>query len=197
MASPLEITIRYPAPKPDIERLFDALSIIPAKMDPNLTKPPASAGPFFVADYKPGEYVRLARNPNYFMRPALDSIRIDIQPNPDIELTRFLRGELDLINKVEPANFDRIAKEQPAAARNLGPSLDSEFMWFNQAPSTTVPAWKRKWFTSMAFRQAIRDSIHRDDIARIVFRGHAHPAAGPVSPANKFWFNAALKPLPY
>ena len=46
-----------------------------------------------MADYKPGEYVQgLARNPNYFMRPALDSIRIDIQPNHDIEVTRFLRG---------------------------------------------------------------------------------------------------------
>src|SRR6202044_632324 len=50
---------------------------------------------------------------------------------------------------------------------------------------------------SPPFPQAKSDSIHRDDIARIVFRGHAHPAAGPVSPANKFWFNAALKPLPY
>jgi peptide/nickel transport system substrate-binding protein len=188
VTSPLDITIRYPAPKPDIERLFDALSIVPAKIE----KIPASAGPFYVADYKSGEYVRLARNPNYFMRPALDSIRIDIQPNHDIEVTRFLRGELDLINQVDPTNFDRIP-----GARSFGPSLDSEFLWFNQAPSATVPAWKRKWFTSTAFRQAISESIHRDDIARIVYRGHAHPAAGPVSPANKFWFNAALKPLAF
>ena len=60
-----------------------------------------------------------------------------------------------------------------------------------------MPAWKRKWFTSTAFRQAISESIHRDDIARIVYRGHAHPAAGPVSPANKFWFDAALTPLAF
>jgi peptide/nickel transport system substrate-binding protein len=187
VTSPLDVTVRYPAPKPDIERLFDALSITPVKME----KIPASAGPFYVADYKPGEYVRLARNPNYFMRPALDSIRIDIQPNHDIELTRFQRGELDLLNQVDPASFSRVA------GRNLGPSLDSEFIWFNQAPSAAVPAWKRKWFTSTAFRQAISDSIHREDIARIVYRGFAHPAAGPVSPANKFWFNAALKPLAF
>ena len=191
--SPLEISIRYPAPKPDIERLFDALSIVPLKA----ARIPASAGPYFVAEYRSGESLRLSRNPHYWMRPALDSIRIDIQPNHDIELTRFLRGELDLIDKLEPAGFDRVVKEQPAAARNLGSSLDSEFIWFNQAPSPTVPEWKRKWFTSKAFRRAVSESIRRDDIARIVFRGHAHPAAGPISPANKFWFNAALKPLPY
>jgi len=31
----------------------------------------------------------------------------------------------------------------------------------------------------------------------VVFRGHAQPAVGPVSPANKFWFNAKLKPENY
>jgi peptide/nickel transport system substrate-binding protein len=56
-----------------------------------------------------------------------------------------------------------------------------------------MPDWKRKWFTSPAFRHGISNAIHRDDIARIVYRGHAHPAASPVSTANKFWFNAALK----
>ena len=193
VVSPLEITVRYPAPKPDLERLFDGLSIVPA----GAAKIPASAGPYYVSDYRPGESVRLTRNPFSAEKPALDSIRIDIQPNRDIELTRFLRGELHLISKLEPESFDRVAKEKPSAARNLGASLNSEFLWFNQAPSSAVPEWKRRWFTSTAFRHAVSESIHREDMARIVFRGHAHPASGPVSPANKFWFNAALKPLPY
>ncbi len=88
-------------------------------------------------------------------------------------------------------------KEKSVAARNLGASLDSEFLWFNQSPSGGVPDWKRKWFSSAAFRHAISASIHRDDIARIVFRGHAHPAAGPFSPSNRYWYDASLKPLPF
>lgn len=197
VVSPVEITIRYPQPKPGLDRLFDVLSIVPEKAD----KLPASAGPFFVAEYRAGDFVRLARNPNYWKRdaagkhlPYLDSIRIDIQPNRDIELTRFLRGETQLIDKVEPESFERIVKEKPAAARNLGASLDSEFVWFNQSPSGAMPEWKRNWFRSAAFRHAIGMSIHRDDIARIVFRGYAHPAAGPISTSNRFWFNASLKP---
>lgn len=197
--SPLEIAIHYPQPKPDIDRLFDSLSIVPATAAPL----PASAGPFFVAEYKPGDFVRLARNPNYWKRdaagkqlPYLDSIRIDIQPNREIELTRFLRGELHLINKLDPENFDRIIKDKPAAARDLGASLDSEILFFNQAPSPSVPVWKHQWFTSAIFRRAVSASIHRDDIARVVFRGHAHPAAGPVSSSNRFWFDAGLKSPP-
>lgn len=196
--SPLDIAIRYRQPKPGIDRLFDGLSIIPA----NPAKLPASAGPFFVSEYQPGDYVRLARNPNYWKRdaagrrlPYLDSIRIDIQPNRDIELTRFLRGETQVVESLDPESFDRVSRLKPAAARNLGPSLDSEFLWFNQSPSPAIPEWKRKWFTSAAFRHAVSLSIRRDDMARIVYRSHAHPAPGPVSTANRFWFNAALKPL--
>jgi peptide/nickel transport system substrate-binding protein len=203
--SPREIAIRYAQPKPDVDRLFDSLSIAPRNMGSlNLGALPPSAGPFFVSEYRPADYVRLARNPNYWKRdsagrqlPYLDSIRIDIQANHDIELTRFLRGETQIVNKVNPENFDRIAHEMPAAARDSGVSLDSEFLWFNNAPSAAVPEWKRKWFSSVAFRHAVSASIHREDLARIVFRSHAHPAAGPVSPANRFWFNNALKPLPF
>jgi peptide/nickel transport system substrate-binding protein len=31
----------------------------------------------------------------------------------------------------------------------------------------------------------------------VVFNSHATPAAGPVSPANRFWFNSKLQPMPY
>jgi len=196
-ANARDITIRYKSPKANIDRLFDQLGITPARSG----KLPASAGPFFVSEYRPGEYVRLSRNPYYWKRdpeghqlPYLDSVRVDIQTNHDIELARFLRGESQMITRIEPDAFDRVSKEKPGAARNLGASFDSEFLWFNESPSKTLPDWKRRWFTSAAFRHAISGAIHRDDIARIVFRGHAHPAAGPISTANAFWFNRSLKP---
>jgi peptide/nickel transport system substrate-binding protein len=193
--SPLDIVISYPQPRPGLDRIFDQLSIIPA----NAGKLPASAGPFYVAEYKPGQFVRLARNPHYWKhgQPYLDSVRIDIQPNREIEVTRFLRGETHLINKVDPETFERVSKEKPGMVRDLGASFDPEFLWFNQAPSAAIPDYKKKWFGSAAFRHAISESIHREDIARIVFRSYAHPAAGPFSPSNRFWFNASLKPLSF
>jgi peptide/nickel transport system substrate-binding protein len=32
-------------------------------------------------------------------------------------------------------------------------------------------------------------------LARIAYKGRAHPAVGPLSPANRFWFNPELKPV--
>src|SRR6266496_3471515 len=55
-----------------------------------------------------------------------------------------------------------------------------------------IPGYKRKWFRSTNFRRAISLAINREDLARIVFNGHARPAVGPISPANTFWFNHDL-----
>jgi len=197
VANPREITLRYKAPKPGIDRLFDSVGIAP----PVQSKLPPSSGAFFVAEYQPGTFVLLRRNSHYFKRdakgvqlPYLDSIRLDIQANADIALTRYQRGEFHLINKLDADSFDRLQKTQNNSVRSLGPSLDPEFIWFNQAPAKTLPEWKRAWFTSAAFRHAVSSAIRREDMARIVFKGHAHPAVGPISPANRFWVNAALKP---
>lgn len=192
--SPLDLEVRYKDFKPRIDRIFDEIAIVPAAP----AKLPASAGPFFVEKYIPGQFVQLARNPHYWKSPLprLDSIRIDIQGTSQIVLNRFLQGELHLIDRPSPEVFAQIAKRMPNAARDLGPSLDSEFFWFNETTTTKLPAFRHAWYNSALFRRAISMAVHRDDIARNVYRGYAHPAAGPESPADKFWFNSALQPLP-
>ena len=199
--SPRDLLIRYRAVKPGLDRLFDQLAIAPKDRAGRL---PASAGPFFVAEYNPGSTIILRRNPWYWKRdnagahlPYFDSIRIDIQTNRDLQLARFERGESDLIDALNPETFERLTKTRPGTAYDAGASLDSQFLWFNQAPSASVPDWKRKWFSSALFRHAISSSIHREDLIRIVYKGHAHAAAGPISTANRFWFNARLRPLAY
>ncbi len=66
VASPRDITLRYKSPKTGLDRLFDQLGIVPA----STAKFPATAGPFSVAEYQAGSFVRLARNPNYWKRDS-------------------------------------------------------------------------------------------------------------------------------
>ena len=146
----------------------------------------------------------LKRNPNYWKTdaqgrklPYLDSIQLDIQPNRDVEMLRFKRGEIDLVNSLDSEYFDKLGATSPQLVHDAGPSLDSEQMWFNEVAKAPLPEYKKNWFRSTAFRRAISEAINRDDLSRVVFRGHAQAAVGPVSPANKFWFNAKLKPEVY
>lgn len=199
--SPTQISITFPAPIAGLDRQFDQVAILSAHSP---KKEMAVLGPFMVADYKPGATLLLRRNPNYWKTdqggrrlPYLDSIKLDIQPNRDIEMLRFKRHEIDLINSLDSEYFDKLASDSPQLAHDAGPSLDSEQMWFNQVAKSPVPEYKKAWFRSTAFRRAISAAINRDDLAKVVFRGHAQPAMGPFSPANKFWFNAKLKPTIY
>lgn len=199
--APDEIAIIFPAPLAGIEHLFDQVAIMSAHSP---KKEAAVLGPFMVAEYKAGSSLLLRGNPNYWKKdaqgrrlPYLDSIRIDIQPNRDVEMLRFKRGELDLINILDSDYFDRLAASSPQLVHDAGASLDSEFMWFNQVGSAPIPDYKRAWFRSTNFRRAISQAINRDDLSRVVYNGHAQPAVGPVSPANKFWFNSQLKAEPY
>jgi peptide/nickel transport system substrate-binding protein len=114
-----------------------------------------------------------------------------------MEMVRFSRGELDLINNLAPDNFERLKREMPSAVTDVGPSLESEMLWFNQAPGAPMPEYKKAWFRSTAFRLAMLEAINRQDLCRVVYHGHASPSVGPVSPANHYWYNSRLKSIPF
>jgi peptide/nickel transport system substrate-binding protein len=192
------VMVRFPAPVAALAMQFDQVAMLSAH---SAAKESAVLGPFELGEYKPGAYVLLRRNPNYWKRdsngkalPYLDSIRLDIQQNRELELLRFRRGELDVVNRLDPDMFDRLSLEMPQAVVDAGPSLDWETVFFNQVDNAPLPEYKRRWFRSDDFRHAISEGIRRDDMIRIVYRGHARAAVGPVSPANRFWLNPAIQP---
>ena len=199
--APDRITVVFPAPVAGLDRLFDQVAILSSRSP---KKEAAALGPFVVAHYTPGTEVVLERNPCYWKTdsrgrrlPYLDTIHLDIQQSREIELVRFTRGELHLINTIDPEMFSRLERQEPPLVHDAGPSLESEMMWFNQNPSAPLPDYEKAWFRSQNFRRAVSAAINRADICRVVYYGHAQPAAGPISPANRFWFDATLKPHPF
>ena len=199
--APNKIAITFPAPVAGLDRLFDQVAMMSSKSP---KKEMAVLGPYYVAENKAGAYLILQRNPSYWKHdaagrqlPYIDSVRLDIQQNRDLELLRLERGEIDLVNSIDAEYYEKLRSEKPALAHDAGPSLDSEHIWFNQVPSAPVSDYKKAWFQSTNFRRAISDSINREDLARIAFRGHARAAVGIVSPANQFWFNSKLQSHPF
>jgi len=198
VSAPDALTVRFPAPVSALALQFDQMAI---ECRHAAKGQPPVAGPFAVAEYKGGNYVLLKRNEHYWKRaadghtlPYAATVRLDIQQNRDLEALWFRRGQIHFIGKLDPELYDVLSRESPASVHDSGPSLDWLQLWFNQVPSAPIPAPRKAWFASNAFRRAISFAINREDICRVVYHGHAKPAAGPVSPSNKLWFNAALKP---
>ncbi len=192
------VTVEFPAPAGDIERMFDQVAIVSAKA---ARRPAPGLGPFLIAERRSGAFILLRRNPAYWKRdangrplPRADSIRMEIEPNRDLEVLRFLRGETALIDSLTPDLFDRLRGEAPGTAFDAGPTLQTDFLWFNEAGGAPVSEAAKGWFRSSAFRRAVSEAINRGDLCRVVYRGHATPAVGLVSPANREWFNERLRP---
>ena len=198
---PSSVMIRFSGVVAALDAQFDGVTIVSPKSPDKET---VVLGPFMVAEYKPGSYVLLKKNPNYWRHdergvrlPYLDSVRLDIQENRETELLRFRRGGLDMVNRLAPDLFDQLAMQAPKAVLDSGPSLDWEIVFFNQVRRAPLPDYKKQWFRSNNFRKAISEAINRNDICRVVYRGHARPAGGPVSPSNPEWLNPKVKPDAY
>jgi peptide/nickel transport system substrate-binding protein len=179
-----------------IGKVFDEIAIEPAE---RASEGRVTAGPFVVADYRRSQYVRLRRNPHYSEPdskgaglPYAAGIRLDILDNHEQEIRLFERGEYDVIDSLPPDYFGLLKQKIPNAVRDLGPSLNTEQMWFNQSPGAPLPQWEKAWFQSQAFRVAISRAIHRADLARIAYEGHATPAYSFISPADCAWYNQAI-----
>jgi peptide/nickel transport system substrate-binding protein len=192
-----EIAVMFPEPIAGVARLFDQVAIM-SHSSPLRER--AVLGPFRIADYQAGSYILLSRNPNYWKAdrghrlPYLDAMRLEIQQNREAELLRFRRGQIDLISSLDPDQFEQLAAEDRTSVTDAGPTLEGEMMWFNMNAAAPIPASRKAWFRSRNFRLAISHAIHRDDLSRVVYRGHAQPGIGPFSSANLFWFNRSLQP---
>lgn len=195
------IRVLFPAPVANLVELFDEVTIVSAQ-SPNHRE--AVLGPFVLKDYRPGVSVTLQKNPYYWKRdhdgkrlPYLDRVILNIQRNEQIEVLRFQRGQIHLIPSLSPTAFERFTATGDSSVKDGGPSLDVDFLWFNQNPKAPLPEKKLRWFQSRSFRLAISEGINREDLSRIAFQGRATPAASMTSPANRFWYNRGLSTPKY
>ena len=193
---PLTIRLHLPRRIVSIGKVFDEIAIEPGGRS---TESRITAGPFVLSDYKRGDSIRLQRNPYYWKHdasgaplPYLPSLRLDILGNREQDQVRFVRGRYQLIDSVAAENYNLLARSNPQSMHDLGPSLNTEQMWFNQAPGAPLPAWEKAWFQNRSFRMAVSIAINRADLARIAYDGHATPANGFISPANKLWYDPHL-----
>ena len=190
------VVIHLPKRVIAIGKVFDEIAIEPANRP---SEGRVTSGPFVVADYRRSQYVRLRRNPHYAGKdsagnplPYASGVRLDILENTEQEIRLLQRGDLDLIDSLPPDYFELLRKRAPALVRDLGASLNTEQMWFNESPASPLPAWEKAWFQNRAFRVAVSQAIHRADLARIAYLGHATPAWSFISPANSLWYNRSL-----
>jgi peptide/nickel transport system substrate-binding protein len=162
-------------------------------------------GPFIMQSYTPGERIVFLRNPRYWKVDAqgnrLPYLARHVQlivANLDALRLKFQAGETDVYT-VRPRDFAEFkAREQPDkyTIYEPGPTASTEFLVLNANPQGIKPP-KLTWFSNAKFRQALSYAIDRSAVASQVYGGRAQPQFGPITPANKAFFNPKVKQYPH
>ena len=209
------VSIRFPSAFGPGLRVLDNLPIYPRHLLEQsvndgtfakawgVTTPPAKIaglGPFMLREYQAGQRLVFERNPYYWRKdasgarlPYLDRVTLEIVADQNAEVLRLQSGQIDCIqSEVRPEDYATL-KQTASTGRvrlyDLGPGLDADSFWFNLRNDAKIPGARRAWLQHVELRRAIAEAVDRTRFADTVFFGAAVPVFGPVSPANKIWFD--------
>jgi peptide/nickel transport system substrate-binding protein len=124
--------------------------VTPAQM----RKHPIGTGPYEFVEFKPNEYIKVAKNPDYWKpgRPYLDGIEYPIIPNRSTAILAFLSGKVDMtfpFNVTVPLLKD-IRSEAPQALCELASTGVARSLLVNRnAPPFDNPDIRRAMALSL------------------------------------------------
>ncbi|MFN3649194.1 MAG: ABC transporter substrate-binding protein [Armatimonadota bacterium] len=165
-----------------------------------------SSGAWVISEYLPDQRVVLTRNPHSWLRsddgkplPFLDRWTIAILSDFNQAGQRFYAGRLD-VQAVPIYQYEEIKRGEATGnyrVVNAGPGWGFNYLGFNLNPNAGIDKNLVKLFQDVRFRRAISHAVNRKRIADEVFAGLARPLYGPVSPANRQFYDPAIPKFTY
>lgn len=149
---------------------------------------PVGTGAFRVAEFVPGSFVRLERNPDYWGgEPKLAGIVFSIVPDPNTQLAQVLAGELDMVSVSNPALLAGVENNP-----NLEVLEQSQNLYYFVALNQTDER-----FQDVRVRQALLYAIDRPAIIASVLKGYGEVATGPIAPLQQALYNPDVPDYPF
>jgi len=147
----------------------------------NLQLETNGTGPFYIAEFVAGNYIRLRKNADYFVAglPYLDEIKMMIMPEEVTRVSALRNGDVDIAKISEPLSLNQLASDKFVIYRT--PVLSYYLLGFN---TTRGPLSKPE------VRNALSYAVNREMIVKAVAFDEA-TVTGPLNPELDFW---ALQP---
>jgi peptide/nickel transport system substrate-binding protein len=143
---------------------------------------PIGTGPFKFVEFKPNEYIKVARNPDYWKpgRPYLDGIEYRIVPNRSTAILAFIAGQFDVTwpYSVTPPLVRDIKKEAANATCVLATNNGTTNLLLNR---------DKPPFDNADLRKALALAIDRKSFIDIMTEGQAKIGAAMLPPPEGLW----------
>jgi peptide/nickel transport system substrate-binding protein len=180
-----EATLHLKRPQPALLALLASgdTPIYPCHVSPrDMRQHPIGTGPFRFVEYKPNQYIKVARNPDYWKpgRPYLDGIEYTIIPNRSTAILAFIAGNFDMTFPYEvtiPLLKD-IKTQAPKAHCDVGMASESIGMLVNRTVSP---------FDNADLRRAMALAIDRRSFIDILGQGEGEIGGALMPPPEGVW----------
>ncbi len=183
--SNLEATFQLKRPQPALLTLLASgySPIYPCHVSPaQMRQRPIGTGPFKFAEFKPNEYIKVARNPDYWKpdRPYLDGVEYTIVTNRSTAVLGFLAGQFDLTWpwSITPALMRDIKNQLPQANCELRPNNGTNNLLLNR---------DKPPFDNAELRKAMMLTIDRKAFIDILTEGEGKIGAAMLPPPAGLW----------
>ncbi|MBI1798681.1 MAG: ABC transporter substrate-binding protein [Candidatus Eisenbacteria bacterium] len=172
-----------------------------------------TSGAWRLSRHVPGERTVLVPNPWWFgvdragqRLPYLDEVVFEVVPDQNTAALKFQAGDVDGLDNVKPEDYglyQREAKTGGFTLYDIGPSLISNFVWFNlnrvRLPrpgralgDPVVGRVRHAWFSDPLFRRAVSKAIDREAIIRSTLFGFGFKNWSTMTRGNREWFSPEL-----
>ena len=143
---------------------------------------PIGTGPFKFVEYKRNEYIKFAKNPDYWKKgfPYLDAIEWTIIPNRSTQTLAFIAGQFDLTFPFEQTvqTMKDVQNQAPTAICELDPTMVA----FNFMVNRDNPP-----FNDPDMRLAMMLTIDRKAFLDIISEGKGQIGGAMQSPPSGLW----------
>ncbi|APU14845.1 MULTISPECIES: ABC transporter substrate-binding protein [Actinoalloteichus] len=151
----------------------------------NDTMPVVGSGPFILTEYRAEQFIRMEANPDYFRGPAeIDELQFLFYRNADAAVQALRTGEVDLVNRLTPAQVDAL-RDVEGIAVNEAQGRRFYELATNPGAATrdgTPIGDGHPALEDVRVRQAINQAIDRDVLVDRVLGGYGEPGAGYIPP---------------
>jgi peptide/nickel transport system substrate-binding protein len=150
--------------------------------------PMVGSGPFYVTEFQEAQFVKMKANKAYWRgKPKIDELHFIYYRNADAAVTALQSGQVDLINRLNPTQFDAL-KGNPKITLNEAQNRRFNEIVINPGAATVDgkpigngnPALK-----DVKLRQAIATAIDSKTFVEKVWGGYGEEAKGYIPPVFK------------
>jgi peptide/nickel transport system substrate-binding protein len=153
--------------------------------------PVVGSGPYVVTGYQEGQSVTLSANDRFWRgRPHVDLLQFVRYENTDAAVQGLLKGDVDLVRDLTPAQFDALSGN-PAIARNEGRNrrfTELLINWSNPSGVDGQPFGDgHPALRDVRVRQSLHHAVDAGAVVERVKQGYSEPGYGIIPPVYPDW----------